>query len=262
MMRWIPCRSILLLATTLLWSGCGQEKESASSTESTPALQVTDLVPGNGLELTSGDYFSAHYRGWLYVDGQKGDEFDNSHARGEPLTVRLGRGQVIAGWDQGLVGMRVGGKRALIVPAELAFGARGSGKIPPHSPLMFEVELLDIPSVTYEVLTPAEGPVAAEGDQIEIHFTAWVVENGRKGRQFDSTRDRDQTFQFTLGVGHVLPGLDLGVTGMRVGEVRMVTVPSVLAYGSQGRQQGGREVVPPAAVLLFEVELMRVLGKQ
>jgi len=253
---------VFCLVLTLSWLGCNQQEETTADTDSEPTLQVTDVVVGDGQALAEGDYCSVHYRGWFYQDGQKGDEFDNSLGRGEPLTFRLGREQVIPGWDEGLVGMRTGGKRNLIVPPELAFGQRGNAKIPPNSTLLFEVELVDISKVETQILTSGTGPVGEEGDQVKVHFTGWIAEDGGKGNQFDSTYERNLSFDFTLGAGHVIPGLEMGILGMRVGEKRLLTIPAVLAYGSRGRQQGAQQIVPPNATVLFEVELLEVLGKQ
>lgn len=104
-------------------------------------LQKEDLVVGQGVEAVAGKAVSVHYTGWL-TDGKK---FDSSLDRNDPFEFRLGAGQVIQGWDQGVVGMKVGGKRKLTVPPELGYGTRGfPGAIPPSSTLVFEVELLDV----------------------------------------------------------------------------------------------------------------------
>ena len=104
-------------------------------------LIIEDLTVGNGATASAGQYVSVHYTGWL-TNGQK---FDSSVDRNDPFEFRLGAGQVIPGWDQGVAGMQVGGKRKLTIPPELGYGSRGAGGvIPPNATLVFEVELLAI----------------------------------------------------------------------------------------------------------------------
>ena len=105
------------------------------------ALKIDELVVGDGVSARRGQRVSVHYTGWL-TDGKK---FDSSLDRGEPFTFTLGAGEVILGWDDGVTGMQVGGKRRLTVPPELGYGRRGiRGVIPPNATLVFEVELLGI----------------------------------------------------------------------------------------------------------------------
>jgi FKBP-type peptidyl-prolyl cis-trans isomerase len=104
-------------------------------------LNKEDLVVGQGAEAKKGSSVSVHYTGWL----TNGTKFDSSVDRGEPFDFELGAGEVIRGWDEGIVGMKVGGKRKLTIPANMAYGDRGFGKvIPPGSTLVFDVELLDV----------------------------------------------------------------------------------------------------------------------
>ena len=106
-------------------------------------LKYQDLTVGSGAEAVSGKRVSVHYTGWLQSDNSK---FDSSVDRGQPFEFQLGAGQVIKGWDEGVAGMKVGGKRKLIIPSELGYGATGTpgGPIPPNATLVFDVELLGV----------------------------------------------------------------------------------------------------------------------
>ncbi len=108
-------------------------------------LQYEDTVLGDGDTAVAGKHVSVHYTGWLWEDGELGEKFDSSKDRNDPFGFRLGAGMVIQGWDEGVVGMQVGGHRTLIIPPELGYGKRGAGGvIPPHATLKFEVELLAV----------------------------------------------------------------------------------------------------------------------
>jgi peptidylprolyl isomerase len=108
-------------------------------------LIITDSQVGTGATPKTGQTCVMHYTGWLYNDGVKGTKFDSSVDRGQPFAFSIGTGQVIKGWDEGVATMQVGGKRTLIIPAALGYGARGAGGvIPPNATLMFDVELLDV----------------------------------------------------------------------------------------------------------------------
>ncbi len=111
-------------------------------------LQSTDVTAGTGETASAGQRVSVHYTGWLYDDAaadHKGRKFDSSKDRGEPFSFRLGAGEVIPGWDQGVEGMKVGGARRLTIPPGMAYGSRGAGGvIPPNATLVFDVELLGV----------------------------------------------------------------------------------------------------------------------
>ncbi len=107
--------------------------------------QVIDTKVGKGAEAVAGQMVSVHYTGWLYQDGMRAKKFDSSRDRGEPFQFGLGGGQVIQGWDEGVAGMKVGGKRTLIIPAAAGYGDRGAGDdIPPGATLIFDVELMGV----------------------------------------------------------------------------------------------------------------------
>lgn len=114
--------------------------------QATMGLQKIDTVVGKGKVAVAGQMVTVNYTGWLYMPKapkQHGMQFDSSIGR-EPFSFPLGGGQVIAGWDQGVAGMKVGGKRTLIIPAAMGYGARGAGPIPANADLIFDVELLDV----------------------------------------------------------------------------------------------------------------------
>jgi peptidylprolyl isomerase len=108
-------------------------------------LKYVDSTVGTGKEATSGHKVTVHYTGWLDQSGSKGKKFDSSLDRGQPFSFNLGGHQVIRGWDEGVAGMKIGGKRTLTIPPELGYGARGApGAIPPNATLIFDVELLGV----------------------------------------------------------------------------------------------------------------------
>ena len=121
----------------ILLPACGSDNPTGPSSGQ---LVIEDLVVGTGATAVAGDVITVHYVGTL-TGGQK---FDSSYDRGNPYTFRLGAGSVIAGWDQGLVGMKVGGKRRLTIPPNLAYGSQGNGPIPGNATILFDVDLISI----------------------------------------------------------------------------------------------------------------------
>ena len=159
MKKQIFVATLATAATIILAAGCTKKSEQPSQPESNtattqtatgtqantqsatePKVQIVDTVVGKGTEATTGKTVTVHYTGTL-TDGTK---FDSSVDRKEPFTFTLGAGQVIKGWDQGIVGMKVGGKRKLTIPPELAYGNNAVGAIPANSTLIFDVELLEV----------------------------------------------------------------------------------------------------------------------
>ena len=120
--------------------------QTAGTTMTTPSgLKITDSKVGTGASPKTGQTVVVHYTGWLYENGAKGKKFDSSVDRGQPFEFPIGMHRVIPGWDEGVAAMKVGGKRTLIIPPELGYGARGAGGvIPPNTTLMFDVELIGI----------------------------------------------------------------------------------------------------------------------
>jgi peptidylprolyl isomerase len=148
--------SLLLAAVAIaalaVRSACADEKttspkEAEKKMTKTPSgLQYEDVQVGTGAQPKTGQTCVMHYTGWLWENGAKGKKFDSSVDRGTPFSFPLGQGRVIKGWDEGVATMKVGGKRNLLIPPDLAYGSRGTGGgvIPPNATLIFEVELLDV----------------------------------------------------------------------------------------------------------------------
>ena len=145
-------KRIALLSLTLLLSvgivsitGCAEQPSAPKASAQATDLIKTDVKVGTGAEAKAGQNVSVHYTGWLYdaaAPDHKGSKFDSSRDRGTPFNFPLGAGRVIQGWDQGVQGMKVGGQRTLVIPANLGYGARGAGGvIPPNATLLFDVEL-------------------------------------------------------------------------------------------------------------------------
>ena len=130
---------LLALGTVAMTASANAEETTASG------LKIIDTEAGTGEQPKTGQTAVVHYTGWLYENGEKGNKFDSSVDRGQPFGFKIGTGQVIRGWDEGVATMKVGGKRTLILPPELGYGASGAGGvIPPNATLIFDVELLEI----------------------------------------------------------------------------------------------------------------------
>jgi FKBP-type peptidyl-prolyl cis-trans isomerase FkpA len=139
--------SACVIGYTGAYSMAAGPKETAM-TQTPTQLEITDTRAGKGPAIAVGQTAVVHYTGWLYspnTPDHKGKKFDSSHDRNEPFSFKVGAGDVIGGWDQGVVGMQAGGQRRLVIPPELGYGARGAGGvIPPNATLLFDIELLKI----------------------------------------------------------------------------------------------------------------------
>ena len=231
-------------------------------------LKIYDEKVGTGKPATAGAVLKTHYTGWL-LNGRK---FGSSKDLGKPLSVVMGAGKMIKGWEQGLEGMREGGVRWFRVAPSMGYGATAYAMIPSNSTLLFRVELVSseideeiaatmdfFPDTTtltlengseglrYAIVKPGEGEPARSGSTVKVHYTGWLV----NGYKFDSSRDRGQPFAFPLGGGRVIRGWELGVQGMLPGEKRILIVPPGLGYGSRAAGP-----IPGGSTLIFAVEYL------
>jgi len=226
-------------------------------------LVTRDIAIGTGMQAGVGDVLEVNYVGALLSDGT---EFDASWNRSQTFFVPIGMGAVIPGWDQGIVGMREGGRRVLITPPDLAYGSSGAGSsIPPDATLVFVVDLVAIldlqppaiPEPTevgalleVEDLVVGTGDPVESGDTVTVHYLGTLTD----GTVFDASWRRGMPFTTTIGVGMVIPGWDQGIVGMREGGRRLLKIPSDLAYG----ERGSGAAIPPDTPLLFVVDLIRI----
>jgi peptidylprolyl isomerase len=265
----------LTLSSTLLIAACGGDDSStkttdplASSADSTPSdpadlideptvslptempteLLITDITEGEGEAAVEGSTVYVYYVGVLSKDG---DRFDGNFG-GDPYAVTLGTGAVIDGWDQGLIGVKAGGRRQLDIPSELAYGASGSGDaIPPDSAISFIVDVVaivppidpaDAPDITIkgaanvdklvsDDLIDGEGDEAKAGSNVLVHIIAYRADTGE---QLASTWGDPSPVALLLKDGGSLPGLIEGIPGMKVGGRRQLTIPFADAFGTDG----------------------------
>ena len=242
--------------------------EGIKSREAAKGRKVYDEKVGTGKPAMVGSVLKTHYTGWL-LSGRK---FGSSKDMGKPLSVVMGAGKMIKGWEVGLEGMREGGVRWFRISPAMGYGATAYSMIPSNSTLIYRVELVssevddavianmdffpDTTTLTFEngpeglryaVLKQGEGEPARKGNVAKVHYTGWLT----NGYKFDSSRDRDQVFAFTLGAGRVIRGWELGVQGMLPGEKRILVVPPGLGYGARGAGP-----IPGGSTLIFAVEYL------
>lgn len=263
--------ALFAAAVVLFIDLTGDNEEAGPVITTDSGLQYQDLKVGDGERPQTGDQVTVHYVGML----EDGTIFDDSRGDNSPFGFLLGQAAVIEGWDEGISTMREGGIRRLIIPPDLAYGSEGFGDIiPPDATIIFEVELLDIkkgraevapdspPEIDGDEITTASGLVyidieegtgitPSSGQRVSVHYTGWLESDGSK---FDSSLDRGQPFEFTIGQGNVIAGWDEGLSTMKVGGKRRLIIPAEIGYGAEGSPP----VIPEDATLIFDVELLDV----
>ena len=241
--------------------------DDATTTES--GLQYIIVTAGDGATPQEGDLVTMHFSASL-ADGTM---LADSRAMGQPSAAIIGREQLLPGWEEGVMLSQEGGTIQLLLPPELAFGAEGSGMIPPNAQVIIEVELLSVePSPTpmavdegdltttesglqYYDIEVGEGVEAVKGSTVTTEYVIWV--QGEEGAEnlFISSSAGGGPAVFTLGpVDRVFPGWDEGATGMQVGGKRLLVIPGDLALGEMGAGD-----IPPNATLIMEIEMLEII---
>ena len=244
------------------------EEPEVSLPATTPTeLVITDITEGDGEGAKSGDTIFVNYVGVLAEDGTR---FDGNFGR-SPFAVTLGVGAVIEGWDTGLVGMKVGGRRQLDIPADLAYGDTGAGEtIKPGAALSFVIDAVaivpatdaaDKPAVTIEGaanvdavetndLVDGDGAEAAAGMTVALHLVAFRADTGE---EITGTWEQGAPVTFELVEGGTLPGLLEGIPGMKVGGRRQIRIPFADAWGTDGQQAIG---LPAETDIVVVIDLL------
>ncbi len=234
-------------------------------TASDTGLQYYDLVAGTGDEAVKSATVKTHYTIW--VKTETGFDYVDTSLSDDPLEFVVGRGDMVfPGWEEGVTGMKVGGKRYLVIPPALGMGDQDNGMVPANSTLVMEIELTSVvpPQVAtvvdeadytvtesglkYYDLVEGTGDPAAAGQTLVVNYTGWLED----GTQFDSSVGGNP-FTLSLGAGNVIAGWDEGLVGMKVGGKRQLVIPAALGYGDSGSG-----IIPGGATLIFEVELVEI----
>lgn len=272
-------KSILIaLFSVVFIFGCSNSPDSVTLKS---GLKYSEVKVGTGAEAKSGDLVEIHFKGWMIKDSsdlfsdwsvdstKKADLIADSYAMNQPMKFVLGTDSFIKGSEEGIVGMKAGGQRAIVIPSNLAYGPQGMGPIPPNTSIRVLVELVstkeavtakmwDVDStlfkttasgLKYAIINEGEGELVAKEKQVTVHYSGFLLD----GTKFDSSVERDEPFTFVAGVGQVIPGWDEGVQLMKKGSKARFIIPSNLAYGDRDLGK-----IPPNSALIFDVELLDI----
>lgn len=271
---------VLVAVLTVMLVGCnkGQEIQTLES-----GLQYLDDSLGTGREAKAGDLVSIHFKGWMVPKDTASELFSDwsadqkknmlsigdSKMRNQPIKFVLNSGSFIKGTDEGIVGMKAGGVRTMIIPAKLAYGEAGVGFIPPNTDLKIVIELLEVKDkgiakmwdvdstlfkttasgLKYAIISQGEGPAVEAGKVVTVHYSGFLQD----GTLFDSSVERDEPIQFVVGQGQVIPGWDEGLQLLKKGDKARFIVPPPLGYGEMQLEK-----IPANSILIFDTEVIDV----
>lgn len=272
---------IVLLSAVLIY-GCSGDPDFITLKS---GLKYFDDKQGEGYSAKNGDLIEINYRGWIIKDSanlfgdwvvdttKNNDLIANSYMMNQPIKFVLGSDSFIKGSEEGMVGMKPGGKRTIIIPSNLAYGKEGMGPIPPNTDIKVVIELLlakEVPAVNmwdvdstslkttpsglkYFILQEGTGENVKPAQTVVVHYSGFLLD----GTKFDSSVERDEPITFVAGVGQVIPGWDEGLLLLKKGSKARFVIPANLAYGQ--RDMGK---IPPNSTLIFDVEMVDIVPAQ
>lgn len=271
---------VLIAVLTVSLVGCnkGQEIKTLES-----GLQFMDDSLGTGREAKAGDLVSIHFNGWMVPKDSAGELFTDwstdqtknmlslgdSKMRNQPIKFVLNSGSFIKGTDEGIIGMKAGGVRTMIIPSKLAYGEAGVGFIPPNTDLKVVIELLDVKDkgvakmwevdstlfkttasgLKYAIISHGDGPMIDSGKVVTVNYSGYLQD----GTLFDSSVERDEPIQFVVGQGQVIPGWDEGMRLLKKGDKARFIIPPQLGYGEMQLEK-----IPANSTLIFDTEIVDV----
>jgi len=271
---------VFFVIITAVLIGCNKGPEVVTLES---GLQFMDDSLGTGREAKANDLVSIHFKGWMVPKDTASELFSDwtadqtknmlslgdSKMRNQPVKFILNSGSFIKGTDEGIVGMKTGGVRTMIIPSKLAYGEAGIGFIPPNTDLKVIVELLEVKDrivvemwkvdstlfkttasgLKYVVITQGEGPAVEAGKVVTVHYSGFLLD----GTMFDSSVERDEPIQFVVGQGQVIPGWDEGMLLLKKGDKARFVIPPQLGYGEMVLEK-----IPVNSTLIFDTEVIDI----
>jgi len=271
---------VLFVIITAVFIGCNKGPEVVTLES---GLQYLDDSLGTGREAKASDLVSIHFKGWMVPKDTASELFSDwsadqskstlslgdSKMRNQPIKFILNSGSFIKGTDEGIVGMKTGGIRTMIIPSKLAYGDAGVGFIPPNTDLKVIVELLEVKDrvvaemwkvdstsfkttasgLKYAIISQGEVPAVEAGKVVTVHYSGFLQD----GTMFDSSVERDEPIMFVVGQGQVIPGWDEGMQLLKKGDKARFIVPPQLGYGEMVLEK-----IPVNSTLIFDTEVIDI----
>ena len=271
---------VFFIIITAVLISCNKEPEVTTLKS---GLQYLDDSLGTGREAKADDLVSIHFKGWMVpkdtaselfsdwtTDQSKGMlSLGDSKMRNQPVKFILNSGSFIKGTDEGIVGMKTGGIRTIIIPSKLAYGEAGIGFIPPNTDLKVVVELLEVKDkvvaemwkvdstlfkstasgLKYAIISQGNGPAVELNKTVTVHYSGYLL----NGTLFDSSVERDEPIMFVVGQGQVMPGWDEGMQLLKKGDKARFIIPPQLGYGEMQLEK-----IPANSTLIFDTEIIDV----